>query len=483
MRRLVPLLLAFVLLAGCDRAPPSGPIEVSTIGPPLTTVAAAERDPGPAPAAALLGAIRQGLLRFDGGGQVVPGLAQRWIVSDSGRSLIFRLADDDRGAAAIARRLRAAIAAASPNPLRPLLGAIGHVDAVTPQVVDIELGAPRPNILPLFAQPAMSMARTSVAGGGPFDLLRLSRGIATMRLRPDPSRDPDDAAPAPLVVRLRGEDAGHAVARFAAGQAAFVTGGRFVDLPVARTAGLADDALRFDPAPGLFGLAFVAAETGFTADPGRRAALAMAIDRDRIAHAFAVPGWATASGIVPAGTPEIDQPARPDWSDASLADRQARARTVVTAWTDAGNVAQPVRVAMPPGPGARLLFALIAADWQAIGVPAEAVAADAPADLRLVDQVAPADTAAFYLRRFACDHGVPCTAASDRVLIAARTTPSLAERGVLLTQADALIAATVPFVPLGSPIRWSLVAPSLDRYRDSPRAIHPLDELRTAVVR
>ena len=68
-------------------------------------------------------------------------------------------------------------------------------------------------------------------------------------------------------------------------------------------------------------------------------------------------------------------------------------------------------------------------------------------------------------------------------LIAARYAPTLAERSVLLTQADALIAQTTPFIALGPPIRWSLVAPDLDLYRDSPRGLHPLNELHGPLKR
>ena len=183
----------------------------------------------------------------------------------------------------------------------------------------------------------------------------------------------------------------------------------------------------------------------------------MAIDRDRIGRLIAMPGWTPATGIVPRGTPEIAEPALPDWSARPLADRQAEAQGIVGA-----NALPPLRVAMPAGPGARLLFAAIAADWRAIGVTALAVGPDDPANLRLIDEVAPGETAAFYLRSFACERGVVCTTASDSVLIAARVTPSLSERSVLFTQADALIAATAPFIALGPPIRWSLVAPDLD---------------------
>src|ERR1700754_1517788 len=94
IRTALPALLALALLAGCRRHDDGGPIEVGVIGNPIAT-ARAEADRGPldAPAAALVGATGQGLVRFDAGGQIVPGLAARWIVSDRGRSLIFRLPD------------------------------------------------------------------------------------------------------------------------------------------------------------------------------------------------------------------------------------------------------------------------------------------------------------------------------------------------------------------------------------------------------
>ncbi|WP_419825524.1 ABC transporter substrate-binding protein [Sphingomonas sp.] len=477
--------LVAVVLAGCGgKGDDNGPIEVSAIGAALTRPLAgdaADRESLDPPAAALVGATRQGLLRYDAAGQVAPGLAARWSVSDDGRSLLFRLTDEPSpiSAAAIVRRLRSAIAATSRNPLRPLLGAIASVEAVTPQVIDVELRAPRPTLLPLFAQPALGLGSTT-HGDGPFVLERLAGGVATLRAMPDRDADPDAAPTAPLVVHLRGDRAATAVARFAAGRAALVTGGGFADLAIARAAALPAERLRFDPVAGLFGLAFATHAAGPGAEPEGRRALAMALDRERIARALDVPGWTPATAILPAdGTPEIAETARPDWADLPLADRRTAAAQALVRWRSS----PPLRVAMPAGPGARLLFALIAADWQAVGIGAVAVPPGAPADLALVDEVAPADTAAFYLRRFACERGVACTPESDAVLIAAREAPTLAERSRLLAQADALIGATAPFVALGPPIRWSLVAPSLDGYAESPRGIHPLDELRRPAAR
>ncbi|WBO21628.1 ABC transporter substrate-binding protein [Sphingomonas abietis] len=482
---LVSALLA--LLGGCRRQEDAGPIAVSVVGPALGSGAATPvRGQLTAPAAALIGATGQGLLRFDAAGQVVPGTAARWIVSDEGRSLIFRLPDVRTpgttaiDAAQIARRIHAAMADGSDNPLKPLLGAISEVDAVTPQVIDIELKAPRPNMLQLFAQPALAMGG---GGRGPLAIVSARNGVVLLRPLPDPQADPDNPPPRPPRVLLRGEAAGRAVARFVAGDTDLLLGGRFEDLPVAHIAALPRGVLHVDPVKGLFGLAFVAADHGFTTEAGNRRALAMAIDRDRIGRLLDIPGWAPATATITTPTPEIDRPAAPAWTGIALPDRQTQARTILRHWQAAHGALPTLRIAMPAGPGARLLFAAIASDWQAIGLSAVAVGQEDPADLRLIDDVAPAEVASFYLRAFACDRGVPCTAVTDRLLIEARNANSLAERAVLLAQADALITDNAPFIALGNPVRWSLVSPALDLYRDSPRAIHPLNELRSPLKR
>jgi peptide/nickel transport system substrate-binding protein len=488
LRLLAAPLLALVLLGGCHRHRHAGPIEVSVAGPTLDPGHPAfDRGPVDAPAAALIEATGQGLVRFDAAGQIVPGLAARWIVADNGRSLIFRLPDLTApgtrpiDAAEVARRIRSAIAPASRNPLRPMLGAIDEVDAVTPQVIDIELKAPRPNLLQLFAQPALAM------GGqhrGPFALASLHDGVAVLAPLPDPDADPDQSRlRRPPVVHLRGERAATAVARFAEGRSDLMLGGTFDELPLARVASLPRDTLHFDPVKGLFGLAFSDNGADLIVDNGNRRALSMAIDRDRIARLIGAPGWTPSAAIVAPGTPEIAQPTMPGWASSPLADRRAEAARIIANWLAGGGTLKPLRVALPLGPGARMLFASIAADWRAIGVQAVRVSPGEPADLRLVDEVAPADIGSFYLRAFACERQVPCTPVSEKVLIAARFAPSLDERSVLLTQADALIAQTVPFIAFGPPIRWSLVAQRLDLYRDSPRAIHPLNELRSPLKR
>ena len=133
---------------------------------------------------------------------------------------------------------------------------------------------------------------------------------------------------------------------------------------------------------------------------------------------------------------------------------------------------------MPNGSGARRLFALVARSWQAIGLAAEQVPLGAPADLVFVDRVAPSDSANFYLRSFACEAKVPCSADSERALDASRAAPTLADRTRDFAEADRLIVANTPFIALGQPVRWSLVSAAAAGWRPSPRGIHPLASLR-----
>jgi peptide/nickel transport system substrate-binding protein len=136
-----------------------------------------------------------------------------------------------------------------------------------------------------------------------------------------------------------------------------------------------------------------------------------------------------------------------------------------------------VRVAMAAGPGFRLLFARLRRDWAAVGVEASMVPAGAPADLRLIDEVAPAGLASWYLRHFSCEASAICDPAADEMMAAARIAPNAATRRALLANADRILAALGPFIPLTAPVRWSLVAPRLTGFRPNAFGRHAVGEL------
>lgn len=458
-------LAAAVLTGGCEK-PAGGPVVISAIGEP-PELANPNMEPLDPPSALLTSLSAQGLVRFDAGGQVEPALAQSWIVSDDGLRYTFRIARTTWAGGApvtakqVSLRLRAAIGRASRNPLRPILGAIAEVEAMTDNVLEIVLRAPRPNLLQLLAQPELAIIRNN-QGTGPYRAEPGTGGSLQLRL---PEDEEGERPPPETEIVLRGETAAMAVARFERGLADIVTGGTAGDLPIARAAAPPPAALRFDAVAGLFGLAFTSAR-GRAGDPEVRRALSMAIDRGSLVAALRVPDLLPRESIAGPGIEELPAPASPAWAANPLPMRRAQAARII-AGAAAG---EPVslRIAVPAGPGYRLVFAHLRRDWRAIGVTAKAVGPEAEADLRIVDSVAPATIASWYLRRFSCGISAICSVEADAALALARAAMTPAERQARLAEADRILAEITPFIPIAAPVRWSLVSGRLTGFQTNP---------------
>lgn len=459
-------LAATILLAACG-GQESGPVLVSAIGgaPRLTNPNLQPLDP---PAAFMVEAAAQGLVRFDASGQVEPALAQSWIVSDDGMRFTFRLAPaqwtngEKVTAEQVAARLRAMISPASRNPLKPLLGTIEEVEAMTDNVLEISLNVPRPNFLQLLAQPEMAIMRGG-RGTGPYHAEPQGDGSMLLTL-PRTSEDEEDGTPPAPAVALRGERAALAVARFDRGLTDFVTGGTIGNLPIARAAD-PGPALQFDPVAGLLGFAFTGAG-GLWSDAAARNALNMAIDRVALVAALNVPSLQPRQSLVPTGLDDMPTPTVPNWAQSPQPMRRERATQTITQL--AGGAPAVLRVAMPDEPGYRLLFVRLRHDWRAIGVDARRVSPTATADLRLVDMVAPVSTSTWYMRRFVCSAGPICNPDADALLDAARAASNTAERNAHLSEADRLITDLSAFIPIAAPVRWMLVSSRLKGFQPNP---------------
>jgi peptide/nickel transport system substrate-binding protein len=467
------LVAGLFAVAGCGREA-NGPIRVSAIGgpPQLVNPNVLPLDPA---AAYLTEAVAQGLARFDAAGEIEPALAQSWIVSRDGLRYTFRIRraqwPDGRTVTAqqVAAQLRAALARGSRNPFKPVLGAIDTVTPMTDSVVEIALRGPRPNFLQLLAHPELGLG-TGEGGTGPY---RLGRADPDgVRLTPLRGEDEESEPHLPDLL-LRGDRAAVAVARFACGETDLVLGGTIGDLAIARAADLGSGALLFDPVGGLLGLAF-ASNQGALADADLRRALAMAIDRDGLAQGLDVPRLAPRTALVAPGVQELPSPLLPDWATLPLAERRDAAARIVAGF---GGARIHLRVALPDLPGDRLIFAYLRRDWRMIGVEAERVAPGAPADLLLIDEVAPTNVASWYLRHFTCDASAICDAAADAALQAARVAAAPDERQARLAEAERILTGLVPFIPLTAPVRWSLVTPRLRGFRPNAFARHPAETL------
>lgn len=481
-RRRLPLIALLLMAQACG---PDGQrrdtmaVVVSAIGSERLLV-----DPAAAPIdtaqAVALGATAEGLVRFDANGQIEPALAARWNVFDDARSYIFRIGEatwpDGQPVTAgeIVRSLRRVVAANSHSRLAPYLAAVDEIVEMTPQVIEVRLKSPRPDLLNLLAQPEMAVFRPrGFAGAGPFRIVPGKRDGLLLRPAEEPGDDPK-AQPAPQeYVRLRGESAAMAIARFRAGASDLVLGGGLGDWPIVAAAGIAPENVRVDAARGLFGLA-VLRRDGFLTTPQNRAAIAMAIDRAALTDAIA-PDWAPAETVLPAQFDSAAPPAPGTWMTVAPDQRRALAAQRVAEWKAVHRGPIDLHIALPGGAGATLLWGHLASAMLAIGITPHRVGlGDPQADLSLVDAVAPYDSGRWYLDQ-ACR---ACSNDAATLIAAARDAPDLYNRTHRIAEADAMLASDVAFIPIAQPLRWSIVALRLVNWQGNARAWHPLNHLR-----
>jgi peptide/nickel transport system substrate-binding protein len=476
---------AAIFLTGCDRKE-TGAVKVTVIGtaPKIVDPAAGPLDP---PEAVLLENAAQGLVRFDAQGNIEAGLAERWNVSDDGLSYIFRLQSGEWpsgrkiSAQDIARMLRRQFATASRNPLKDTFGAVSQVVAMTDRVLAIELRAPRPHLLQLLAQPEFGLVRER-QGTGPFRV-ETQEGVDGLRLVRDLAAD-EDSAPVEERVDLLATSTDAAVKAFKSGGTDVVLGGTFADLGVAIGAQLPRGTLRFDPTAGLFGLA-PARSTGIAANREIRSLLDRAIDRSPLVAALGVPDLEPRATILQPGLDGGIVPASPTWLALAVQERRPalieEARRLFP--REDGDEAPVVRVALPDGPGATILLARLRADWGALGLTVEAAAKGQRPDFRLIDEVAPSVSPAWFLRLFRCEAAPVCSKEADELLEGARLVPAAGQRAALLGQAEQRMREEVLFLPIAAPVRWSLVARDIPGFAENRFARHTLTGLRNNIER
>lgn len=484
IRAALPILA--LLFAACTEGESAGPLRVDMIGEPT----AFDRPLAALPSrsdALLLNATAQGLVRFDEEGQIEPAIAQRWIVLDEGQTYVFRLnaLTWDDGTAVTARQIAQQLRNAQRNSrLAPLLADIEAIEAVTPQVIEINLSRPRLDFLQLLAAPELAM-RVENVGLGPFvfaDGYAPDGEMVLLAPRREPPEDEggEIVAPPPIApsetVELRFRDAARAVARFDTGRADVVIGGTWPTLVYAEAIQPNSARLQLDPVDGLFGLAVVE-QTGFLASPQNREILSLAVDRGQLAGLFGAERAEARLAIVSPDAQGMAVPVGPPWANSTMELRRAFARDAVANWRAANGDIAPLRIALPDETGSRVIFAVLRTNWAAVGVPVERVAWEDDADLRLLDRVAATEGATWFLEQFRCNRGLPCSDTYAELLDQISDAPSERVRAIRVSEAATELQGITPFIPLLRPIRWALVSQRVTGFTPNRFASHPLDRL------
>jgi oligopeptide transport system substrate-binding protein len=466
------LLCSPLLLAACGSAGDEGAIQVALIG---ERDALAERGLRLSPPAQQLRAATvEGLVALNETGEVVPALAERWIVTDDGLSYIFRLRNSEwpdgkpMTAEQVRDALRRTIRELDGTSLALDLAAISEVRAMTGRVIEFRLSSPMPDFLQLLAQPELGVFYGK-RGAGPM-VAQIGKAGARLTLLPPETRGlptRPDWREGTRVLGVHSLSARAAVTAFREDSVDLVLGGTLADLPLADIGPLSRGTVRLDGAQGLFGLHVVRPE-GLLGDPARREALAMAIERETLLAPFNIAGWLPSTRLAPAAAVG-DAPER--WAGQPIEARRAQAARRIAGFS--GD--KTLRVALPDGPGSDLLLRELAADWSAIGVRPVRAKAGEPADLELVDVLARFGGRRWYLNQFACRiRRSLCSPEADALVREAIREADPVARETMLAEAEDRILAQQGYIPLGAPVRWSLVRGQIEGFAENVWAVHPL---------
>lgn len=487
MRHPLSLVVAVGLLSGCGAATDDGVIDVAYIGNAASLFSSdAELSPG---AQLMRGAQRQGLVRFNANGEVVPGLAERWIVTDDGESYIFRITEFDlpNGERLTAKAVRDGLADAVERLDGTSLGLdlqkIQDIRAMTGRVIEIRLRRPMPGFLQLLAQPELGIALRE-GDTGPMVAV-LDEGTAILEAVPPERRGlapQDDWDELTSEIRISALAPREAARAFEQGDVDLLLGGRIETLPLAVTGALSRGTVRLDSPIGLFGLDVVR-PSGFLALPTNREALALAIDRPALVQQLNLGGWNGSTRIVAEGLPGDDSTVGERWQNISIDQRRATAAARVRQWEQVSGNQITLGIALPEGPGSDIMFDALARDFAAIGVTAVRAANRTEADLALRDTVARFAGARWFLNQFNCKISAPvCSQDADYLVQLSLDATSSAEEASYLSEAEQALTATNLYIPLGSPIRWSQVRAGVEGFSENGWSFHPLFPLSRAPI-
>src|SRR3546814_9852972 len=97
------------------------------------------------------------------------------------------------------------------------------------------------------------------------------------------------------------------------------------------------------------------------------------------------------------------------------------------------------------------------------------------ADLRLIDEVAPNDDPIWALRRLSCRRDTLCNREAQDLIALATANIDIGQRRQQIGEAEAVLVRYAPFIPIATPLRWSVASQRLTGLRANGRAQHPLN--------
>lgn len=470
--------------------------------------------------------LYEGLTALSPRGEVMPGVAERWEISADGREYLFHLRPQARWSngdalsaedfvAGLRRSVDPATASAYAQMLAPIEGAsavIGGalpsdrlaVQALDPQTLRIRLRAPTPYFLGLLAHPSsFPIHQPSLARWG-RDFSRPGRLVSNgayaladwvpqgqVRLRRNAHYWNDRNTAVDAVEFRPSEDANSELKRYRADELDIS-----YEIPLLQAPWLRQHLggeLRIAPYIGTYFYGFNCSQPPFKDNPKLRAALTLAVDREvivsKVMNAVALPAYS----LVPPGISGYTPP-QPEWAGWTRDQRLVEARRL---YAEAGySAAHPLEVELRYNThdDHRRIATVIAAMWkQWLGVRTRLLNEEFKVfiqnrNLRQLTQLFRAvwigdyDDASAFTDILHSRHGQNDMAYDnpryDALLAAAAAEADPARRQGLLAEAERLLQADWPVLPIYTYVSKHLVKPWVQGWQDNALDIHYSKDLR-----
>ena len=469
----------------------------------------------------ILDELYEGLTIYDDHAVLRPGVAERWDVSSDKLTYTFHLRRDARwsnGAPLTAedfvysfRRLMdpktgagyASILYTLKNARGVNIGgmpieALG-VRAVDPSTLEVTLEHPAPYFLDQLTHfTALPVYRPSVERWG-MGFARAGRmvtdGPFTLKSYTPNDRlvlEKNPAFHAAADVKLDGEiilpieDRSAALRRFMGGEL-----DSYNEIPIDQVAYIRahlGDAFKLTPSLGTYYYAFDTRQKPFN-DERVRQALAMVVDRDFLARVIWGGTALPSVSFVPPIIPSYGAPATVAWKDESQFEREDRAKTLMKAAGYGPEHPLHLTLRFNQSENHRATAIAIADMWKVLGVTTEFIVTDATSYYAFLSSGQPYDVirtswfadfpdAQNYLFLAEADNrGLNYThfsdPAYDRLMRAAEAEPDAVKRSTILHQAERLLLAALPYIPLLDYESPNLVSPKLHGWVTNYLDHHP----------